>query len=113
MANILAYFGMTPGTGASNNRIGNALLEARPNPFNPMTEIAFSVKETGPVVIRVYSVAGRVVRTLLDTELEGGTDGRVVWDGSDDGGKRCASGVYYYRIRAPGYTASKKMVMLR
>jgi flagellar hook assembly protein FlgD len=91
----------------------NVLSHAAPNPFNPVTKIAFSVKEAGPVTIQVYNVAGKVVRTLLDTELDAGTDGYVVWDGTNDGGERCASGVYFYRIQAPGFAASRKMVMLK
>ena len=44
--------------------------------------------EAGPVTIEVYNVAGRVVRTLLDTEVEAGSSGYVVWDGADDAGDR-------------------------
>jgi flagellar hook assembly protein FlgD len=91
----------------------NELSHAYPNPFNPITRIAYSVKEAGPVTIDVYNVAGRVVRTLLDTELDAGANGFVVWDGTNDSGERCASGVYFYRIAAPGFAASRKMVMLK
>jgi flagellar hook assembly protein FlgD len=116
MKNILDYFGVTPtgpGTDVSGGDSRNALSQAAPNPFNPATRIAFSVKEAGPVRIEVYNVSGRIVRTLLDAELEAGADGYVVWDGADDRGNQCASGVYFYRIEAPGFAASRKMVMLR
>jgi hypothetical protein len=116
MENIMDYFGQTPGgpgTGVVDGRVRNELSHAFPNPFNPVTKIAYSVKDGGPVVIEVYNVAGRVVRTLLDTELESGASGYVVWDGTDDAGGRCASGVYFYRIAAPGFTTSRKMVMLK
>jgi flagellar hook assembly protein FlgD len=91
----------------------NELSHAYPNPFNPMTRIAYSTKETGPVTIEVYNVAGKVVRTLLDTELEAGARGFVIWDGTSEGGEKCASGVYFYRIAAPGFTESHKMIMLK
>jgi hypothetical protein len=65
------------------------------------------------VTIEVYNVAGRVVRTLLDTEVDAGASGYVVWDGTSDSGDRCASGVYFYRIAAPGFATSRKMVMLK
>jgi len=117
MQNILNYFGLTipdgPGTGIEGDGFKNVLSHAAPNPFNPVTKIAYSIKEAGPVTIEVYNVAGRVVRTLLDTELEAGDDGYVTWDGTNDGGERCASGVYFYRIQAPSFTASRKMVMLK
>jgi hypothetical protein len=116
MKNILDYFGLTPdgpGTGIDEGSLKNVLSNAAPNPFNPVTKIAYSVKKAGPVTIEVYNVAGRVVRTLLDTELETGADGYVTWDGTDDHGGKCASGVYFYRITAPDFTASRKMVMLK
>ncbi|MCK4408790.1 MAG: T9SS type A sorting domain-containing protein [Candidatus Eisenbacteria sp.] len=121
MGNILGdgsragYFGLFPdgpGTGVVDG-VKNELSHAYPNPFNPMTRIAYSVKEAGPVTITVYNVAGKVVRTLLDIEVEANVSGHVVWDGSNDGGKKCASGVYFYRIAAPGFTESRKMIMLK
>jgi hypothetical protein len=115
MGNIMDYFGKVPsgpGTGVVDG-VRNELSHAYPNPFNPVTRIAYSVKEAGPVTIDVYNVAGRVVRTLLDTDVDAGASGFVVWDGTNDGGERCASGVYFYRIAAPGFTTSRKMVMLK
>jgi hypothetical protein len=116
MGNIMDYFGKVasgPGTGVIDGSARNELSYAHPNPFNPVTRIAYSVKGSGPVTIEVYNVAGRVVRTLLDVEVEAGASGYVVWDGTDGGGERCASGVYFYRIAAPGFTTSRKMVMLK
>jgi flagellar hook assembly protein FlgD len=116
MGNIMNYFGKVasgPGTGVVDGSARNELSHAHPNPFNPVTRIAYSVKEAGPVTIEIYNVAGRVVRTLLDVEVEAGAAGYVVWDGTDGGGERCASGVYFYRIAAPGFTTSRKMVMLK
>jgi hypothetical protein len=116
MRNIMDYFGLTPtepGTGIEGPVGANALAQAHPNPFNPVTTVGYSVRDAGPVTITVYDVAGRVVRTLLEGEFEAGTTGSVVWDGTNDGGERCASGVYFYRIAAPGFQSSKKMVMLK
>jgi hypothetical protein len=116
MGNIMDYFGQTPtgsGTGVADGTKINELKHAYPNPFNPVTTIAYSVQSAGPVSIEVYDVSGRVVRTLLDTELDAGVKGQVVWDGTDDRGAKCASGVYFYRITAPGFTESHKMVMLK
>jgi hypothetical protein len=116
MENIMTYFGKSPtgvGTDVPVGEYKNLLTHAYPNPFNPVTTISYSVKETGPVSIRVYNVAGKVVRTLLDKELEAGAEGKVVWDGTNDVGSKCASGVYFYRIQAPGFRAGRKMVMLK
>ncbi len=114
--NIMDYFGKTaPGTGTGivDGAPVNTLAQAYPNPFNPVTKIAYSVKDAGRVTVRVYNAAGRTVRTLLDEETAAGTDGHVVWDGRNDRGERCGSGVYFYRIEAPGFAASRKMVMLK
>lgn len=122
MGNILGtlttpgYFGLTPEnapTAVGDGRPVNMLSQARPNPFNPVTRIAYSVKNEGPVAIRVYNLAGRVVRTLLDCKLEAGSEGEVVWDGASDLGRACASGVYFYRINAPGFEDSKRLVLLK
>ncbi len=115
MGNIMTYFSQTPsgpGTGVEDGR-KNELSHAYPNPFNPVTKIAYSVKEAGPVTIEVYNVAGKVVRTLLDTEVDAGARGFVVWNGANNGGERCASGVYFYRINAAGFSESRKMIMLK
>jgi hypothetical protein len=116
LGNIMEYFGLSPdgpGTDVAEGGIENTLSHARPNPFNPVTRIDYSVREGGPVSVEIYSVAGRVVRRLLDAELEAGASGSVVWDGTNDAGERCASGVYFYRIVAPGFTASRRMVLLK
>jgi hypothetical protein len=115
MRNILDYFGLEPGegTGVVDGGFKNVLSNAAPNPFNPVTKIAYSVEKAGPVTIEVYNVAGRVVRTLLDTEFKEPAKGVVAWDGTNGAGERCASGVYFYRIVAPEFAATRKMVMLK
>ncbi len=112
---MTTFFGQSPSgppTGIEGG-LKNALSHAYPNPFNPVTKIAYSIKESGPVSIEVYNVAGKVVRTLLDTEVDAGAAGFVVWDGSNEAGEKCASGVYFYRINAPSFTKSHKMIMLK
>jgi hypothetical protein len=116
LSNIMDYFDRPasgPGTGVVDVGSRNALSLAHPNPFNPMTRIEYSVQEAGPVTIEVFNVAGKVVRTLLATESNAGASGYVVWDGTADSGEKCASGVYFYRIAAPGFTATHKMIMLK
>jgi len=100
-------------TGVVVDERRNELSQAYPNPFNPVTKIAYSVKDAGRVTIRIYNVVGREVRTLLDTEMDAGASGHVVWDGFDDASERCGTGVYFYHIEAPGFATSKKMIMLK
>jgi hypothetical protein len=91
----------------------NQLFQNRPNPFNPQTAIPFALSRPGRVVIRIYDVLGRTVRTLLDADQPAGFH-IISWDGRLDSGMAAASGIYLYRITYPdGHTASKKMSVLR
>jgi len=116
MGNIMEYFQIPPEhipTEVEEEPLRNSLSHAYPNPANPSVTIAFSVKEEGPVAIRVYDVAGRIVRTLVDREFDAGASGRAVWNGCDEAGRACASGVYFSRIDAPGFEAERKLVLVR
>ncbi len=115
LENIMAYFAKSPtasGTDVVQGR-RNALSHAHPNPFNPVTKIRFSLSEPGHVTIRVHDVSGRVVRTLIDETVASPGPGSVVWDGRDERGQRCASGVYFYRLEAPAFRTERRMVLLR
>jgi hypothetical protein len=92
---------------------GFALQPSTPNPFNPATKIRFNVADSGAVVeISVFDVAGALVRTLVNEHRDAGP-GSVEWDGLDDAGMEMASGVYFYRMRASGFQATRKMVLLK
>jgi hypothetical protein len=88
------------------------LQDACPNPFNPVTTIAFGLPETADATVRIFDVTGRLVRTLHDGVREAGMH-RVVWDGTSESGDEVASGVYYCRLEALGETHSTSMVLLK
>ena len=84
-----------------------------PNPFNPITTIAYDIPAAGADVnISVYDVAGRLVRVLVSGHRAAGT-WSVQWNGEDGEGQRVASGVYFYRMRAGEFVETKKMVLLK
>jgi len=89
-----------------------ALRGAYPNPFNPSTRVDFSLGEAGHASLRVYDLAGRRVRTLVDAELEAGAH-EFEWDGRDDAGRRLPSGVYFVRLEACEFGRSHKLVMVQ
>ena len=89
----------------------NALLQNRPNPFNPETAIPYSLAIPGRVAIRVFDISGRCVRTLVD-HLEPAGPHMIRWNGKSDVGQRVASGVYFYRITYPDGAASAKKLMI-
>jgi flagellar hook assembly protein FlgD len=74
--------------------------------------INFSIANKGNVRLEVFDVLGRLVTTLVNQEMQAGSY-RVVWEGSDRDGAKVSSGIYFYRIRAGSFTASKKMLMLK
>ena len=88
------------------------LLQNYPNPFNPRTTIAYDMMEKGFVTIKLYNVAGQLVRTLVSGIKEPGSYA-VIWDGRNDRGIKLASGVYYYDMETRDFRKSKKMVLLR
>jgi hypothetical protein len=82
-----------------------------PNPVSKTTEFSYRLPVSGHVSIRVYDVAGRMVRTLKD-EFELAGYHSMTWDRRDQSGRATASGVYFYRLTAPDFTATKKLVVI-
>ncbi len=78
-----------------------------PNPFNPVTTIRFSLTRPSRVTVRVYDVAGRLVRTIVDEMMEAGEHSLPFEAGG------LASGVYFYRLKAAHFEKTKKMIVLR
>ena len=76
---------------------GLRILAVAPNPFNPMTTISYSVPTAGPVRVQVYSIDGRLVRTLVNEDRPAGPF-EVRWDGTGETGMRAASGTYFVRL---------------
>lgn len=83
-----------------------------PNPFNPTTIIKYEIAEQSIVTINIYNMLGQRIATLLNNEKPAGSF-EVVWNGTDDFGKKVASGTYIYRVTAGVNTISKKMVLLK
>ncbi len=88
------------------------LAQNFPNPFNPATTIAFGLKESGHVSLRIYDAAGRLVATLIDESRLAGQYA-TVWNGKDQHGISAASGVYFYRLSTGTMIETRKMIMLR
>jgi hypothetical protein len=85
---------------------------AVPNPFNPATDIKFSLPRSTNVGLRVYDVSGRLVRTLVSGELAAGSHSER-WDGRDETGLNVASGIYFARLLVDGESSIKQMALVR
>jgi len=83
-----------------------------PNPFNPVTNIAYSIKTAGKVTLEVYNIKGQLVKTLVNEVMETG-DHTAIWNGKDNTGKSVSSGVYFYKMKAGNYTATNKMILMK
>jgi len=91
---------------------GFRLYQNRPNPFNPVTEISFSIPGSSPVRLSVFNILGQEIRTLVDKVLPAGNH-TVFWDGKDSNGHPVSSGIYFYRLGAESFSARKKMILLK
>ena len=88
-----------------------ALHAAYPNPFNPFVNLSFSMPEAASYSLKIYNVAGQLVRSY---EGMGSVGLNVVtWDGKDNAGSEVSSGVYFYKMTAKGFSATQKMVMMK
>ncbi|MCB5296165.1 MAG: choice-of-anchor J domain-containing protein, partial [Candidatus Cloacimonetes bacterium] len=88
------------------------LIGNYPNPFNPETNIRFSLKEAAKVSIEIYNVKGQLVRKLVNDVRDAG-DHVAVWNGTDNNGRAVSSGVYYFKMNTGKYSSTKKMILMK
>ena len=94
-----------------------ALLPNYPNPFNPETWIPYHLAEPADVTLHIYAADGVLVRTLvLGYQGAGIYESRAraaYWDGKNEVGEPVASGVYFYRLTAGDFTATRRMLIVK
>jgi hypothetical protein len=88
-----------------------AMSLAAPNPFQGSTSLGFDLAQPSRVELAIFSVDGRLVRTLVDGIREAG-EYRPAWDGRDTHGSRAAPGVYYVRLLAGPKRFTRQVVLL-
>ncbi|MCF7793729.1 MAG: T9SS type A sorting domain-containing protein [Candidatus Cloacimonetes bacterium] len=101
--------------GTGNDDLINIKTELKgnyPNPFNPTTNINFSLSAEQKIVLEIYDIRGKKVSTLLQDNLEAGNHS-VIWNGYDSNNKKVASGIYFYKMKTLNYTSTKKMILLK
>jgi len=77
-----------------------------PNPFNPQTTMTFSLPVASDYVLSIYNVSGQKVTEFAGHESAGKVS--IEWNASN-----LASGIYFYKLQADGFSATKKMVLLK
>ncbi len=83
------------------------LAQNHPNPFNPTTQISFTISKAGIVKLSIYNVLGEVVAELVNKNLEAGSH-QYQFDATN-----LTSGIYFYSISVNGFTQVKKMNLIK
>ena len=104
---ILRYNGTVDVEDENNNLTDFTLVQNYPNPFNPSTRIRFSIPESAYTTLKVYSILGQEVATLLNEEKSSG-----VYEVNFDG-LNLSSGTYIYKLKAGNFSETKKMILLK
>ena len=102
-------------TGVNNKTtipVNYSLSQNYPNPFNPSTVIRYSLPAAEKVVIKIYDIMGREIRTLVNEEKNAGTY-TSEWNGRNSNGTTVSSGIYLYRIQAGNFVEARKMTLVK
>ena len=83
-----------------------------PNPFNPSTNIPFSISNQDNVSIIIYDVNGSRITELLNRHMPKGAYS-INWNGKDERGSKVSAGVYLYSMKSGEYQHTKKMILLK
>jgi hypothetical protein len=117
LSDILEWLGNTiddPTAVVTEPVYRNSLSQNYPNPFNPVTKIRYSIEMQGPVSLKIYDVAGRLIKTLVNEIQQPNSSGYSVrWDGTNTAGMPVSSGIYFFKINTKNFSRTKKMVLLK
>ena len=88
------------------------LSQNYPNPFNPVTTFEYQLPENSYVSMKVYTLLGQKIRTLIEEYRPAGS-WTVKWDGTNDFGNKVPSGIYLLRMKAGSYIQIRRMTLTR
>jgi len=88
------------------------LKQNYPNPFNPSTVIEYSLPAISNVKFTVFNILGQIVHEEEYSNIQPGIH-EIKWNASENNGSIISSGVYFYRVRAGNYSATRKMILIR
>ena len=107
---VVSYTGIEEEELSIPNRV--ALYQNSPNPVLNESTISYTIPEEMNIELKVYDITGKLVKTLIHAEQEPGYYS-VVWDMRDNAGKQLSSGIYFYRLETPKFTATKKLIIVQ
>jgi len=88
------------------------LFSAYPNPFNPETNINYTIPSGITFRIDIMDIQGKIIKTLIKDKISQGR-GQIKWDGKGEDGILMSSGLYFYRLSSADFIETKKIVLLR
>jgi len=106
----------SPGYTSNNDNTivpsNDLLLSNYPNPFNSSTTLSYGISKDGLVILNIYNIKGQLVTKLVSNPQKKGAY-KVIWNGTDQTGKKVSAGLYFSRLEANGKTLTSKMLMLK
>jgi uncharacterized delta-60 repeat protein len=112
--------GIDPETGVDEVQVDHAQivrLDAMPNPFSKLTNIRYSILDTGYLIknmtLSIYDVGGRLVRSFHQESSIENQESVVSWHGTDAAGKQVPAGVYFAELEGDDWRASEKLLLIR
>jgi hypothetical protein len=90
-----------------------ALRQNYPNPFNPATTIRYDVADDAPVTMVIYNVIGQEVVRMLNNKVHAPGKYSIIWQGTNQHGKKVSAGVYLVHMYSTGFSETRKMVLLK
>lgn len=106
---VVTYLGVEEEGVSKFNR--PILKQNSPNPLFKETTISYAIPRAGEVSLKIYDIAGKLVKTLVNGVQEVGLN-KVVWNRLDDNGTEVSSGAYFYRLNSDGKTITKVLTIL-
>ena len=88
------------------------LVQNSPNPFGTRTEIRYQLPERTQVTLVVYDLSGRLIKTLISKTQNAGYYS-ILWDGTDASGEKVGTNIYFYRLIAGNFIATRKMNLVK
>ncbi|MFO7889571.1 MAG: FlgD immunoglobulin-like domain containing protein [bacterium] len=111
----LVYLAKQSQTNINNtnkNLISFKLLGNYPNPFNPETKIAYTINKHGNVILEIYNVNGRLIRTLVN-RLQKPGQYEIRWNGLNENNQTVPSGMYMYKLSLDNKILTGKAILLK
>ena len=109
-----AYIFYNDGVAVDENIVEYMQLDlcVYPNPFNPETNIEYTLENESPVDISIYNIKGQKIKTLVDGSVSSGYH-NIVWHGDTDYGSSVSSGVYFVKMQTENQVYTKKVVLMK